>query len=136
MNTQTNKKTIREFTRIFKNEHNVNAIDHLFAADFKHNFKMPLPPGLEGFKAIGSMMNTCFPDVLVTEMDLIASEDNVVERSHAKATHRADFFGIPATGKNCQWTEIHIYKINSEGKICEHWVELSMLELITQLKGE
>ena len=26
----TNKKVIREFTRIFKNEHNVNGVDHLF----------------------------------------------------------------------------------------------------------
>jgi hypothetical protein len=27
---EANKKVIREFTRIFKNEHNVNGVDHLF----------------------------------------------------------------------------------------------------------
>jgi predicted ester cyclase len=31
-----------------------------------------------------------------------------------------------------RWTEIHIYAIR-EGKIREHWVELSMLELLKHM---
>ena len=62
---EKNKQAVREFTRIFKNGHNVNGIDHLFAPDFKHNFKVPLSPGLKGFKEVGTMMNTAFPDVVV-----------------------------------------------------------------------
>ena len=132
---ESNKKTVREFTRIFKNEHNVDGIDHLFSKDFKHNFKIPLTPGLAGFKDIGRMMNAAFSDVVVTEKDIIAANDKVVEKSHAKATHHGDFMGIPATGKKCDWTEIHIYRFDNRGKIIEHWVELSMLELVSQLKG-
>jgi predicted ester cyclase len=30
------------------------------------------------------------------------------------------------------WNEIHIYRLN-DGKIAEHWVELSMLELLQQI---
>ena len=128
-------EAVREFTRIFKNEHNVDGTDHLFAKNFKHNFKMPLPPGLEGYKTIGRMMNTAFPDVVVTEKDLISANNKVIERSYARATNKGDFMGIPATNKKVDWSEIHIYQFDSAGKIVEHWVELSMLELINQIKG-
>jgi hypothetical protein len=82
---ETNKDVVREFTRVFKNEHNVDGIDHLFAPDFEHHFTVPVSPGLRGLQEIGRIMNTAFPDVVVTELDLIATEDTVVERSAAMA---------------------------------------------------
>ena len=89
---ESNKSVVREFTRVFKNEHNVDGIDHLFAPDFEHHFAAPLSPGLLGVKEVGRMMNTAFPDVVVTELDLIATEDTVVERSAAKHLHAAPAF--------------------------------------------
>jgi len=130
--TNKNKEIVREFTRVFKNEHNVNGINHLFAPDFRHHFKPPVRPGLEGFKDVGRMMNTAFPDVVVTEEDLIAGDDKVVERSSAIATHRAPLMGEQPTNKEVRWTEIHIYRIR-DGKIAEHWVEFAMLELLKQI---
>jgi len=130
--TEKNKQVVRKFTRIFKNEHNVDGIDHLFAPDFKHHFKQPLPPGLAGFKEVGRMMNRVFPDVVVTEEDLIAGEDKVVERSSAVAIHRASMMNEPPTNKQIRWSEIHIYRI-LDGKIAEHWVEMSTLELLKQI---
>jgi len=87
---------------------------------------------LEGFKDIGRMMNTAFPDVVVTEEDLIAGDDKVIERSSAVATHRAPLMGEQPTQRDVRWTEIHIYRIR-EGKIAEHWVEAAMLELLKQI---
>jgi predicted ester cyclase len=129
---ERNKQVVREFTRIFKNDHNVDGINHLFAPDFQHHFKQPLPPGLAGFKDVGRMMNGVFPDVVVTEEDLIAGEDKVVERSSALATHRASMMNETPSNKQVRWTEIHIYRIR-DGKIAEHWVEMSMLELLKQI---
>jgi predicted ester cyclase len=129
--TEKNKAVIREFTRIFKNEHNVDGVAHLFAADFQHHFKPPVPAGLAGFQDIGRRMNTAFPDVAVKEEDLIATEDTVVERSSAVATHRGSMGGEPPTNKQVRWSEIHIYRLR-DGKISEHWVELSLLELLKQ----
>lgn len=128
---ERNKKAVREFTRVFKNEHNVDAIDHLFARDFTHHFAPPITPGLEGFKQVGRMMNHAFPDVVVTEEDLIANADTVVERSSA-ATHKGEYTGTPPTGRRIRWTEIHIYRF-VDGKIAAHWVELSMLQLLQQI---
>jgi len=128
----TNKEVIRAFTRIFKNEHNVDGIDHLFAPNFKHHFRAPLPPGLEGMKAVGRIMNGAFPDVVVTENDMIEGDNTVVERSTAVATHKGGYMGVAATGKRITWWEHHIYRLES-GRIAEHWVEMSMLELLQKI---
>jgi len=128
---EKNKQVVREFTRIFKNQHNVDGVVHLFDKNFTHHFRVPLPPGFEGLRQIGIMMNTAFPDVVVTEEDLIAGGDKVVERSSAAATHKGAFMGAPATNKKIHWTEIHIYRLR-DGKIAEHWFEMAMLELMQQ----
>src|SRR5882672_9623494 len=117
-----NKQVIREFTRIFKNEHNVDGVAHLFDTAFVHHFRTPLPAGFEGLRQVGIMMNGAFPDVVVTEEDLIASGDRVVERSSAVATHKGPMMGAPPTNKRIAWSEIHIYRLE-DGKIKEHWAE-------------
>jgi predicted ester cyclase len=132
MQEEKNKQVVREFTRIFKNEHNVDGVNHLFDQKFVHNFRMPLPAGFEGFRQVGLMMNGAFPDVVVTEDDLIASGDKVVERSSAVATHKGAMMGTPPTNKRIKWSEIHIYRMR-DGKIAEHWAEVSMLELLQQI---
>jgi predicted ester cyclase len=80
-----NKEIVRQFTRIFKNEHDVDGIVHLFDKDFTHHFRAPLPAGILGVQQVGRMMNGAFPDVVVTKEDLIAGGDRVVERSSAVA---------------------------------------------------
>jgi predicted ester cyclase len=132
MTIESNKAAIREFTRVFKNEHNVDGIDHLFAPEFEHHFAAPLSPGLEGLKEVGRMMNTAFPDVVVTELDLIATEDTVVERSGAKATNSGPYQDRPPTQRPCHWSEIHIYRFR-DGKIVAHWAEVDTLGLLTQI---
>jgi predicted ester cyclase/quinol monooxygenase YgiN len=131
---EKNKEVIREFTRIFKNEHNVDGVSHLFDKDFIHHFRTPMPAGFEGLRQVGIMMNGAFPDVVVTEEDLIAAGDRVVERSSAVATHKGSLMGAPPTDKRVHWTEIHIYRVQN-GKICEHWAEIAMMELLQQTGG-
>src|SRR5690242_4300381 len=127
-----NKQVIREFTRIFKNEHDVDGVGHLFDENFRHHFRGPLPSGFEGLRQVGIMMNGAFPDVVVTEEDLIASGDKVVERSSAAATHKGAMMGAPPTNKSIKWSEIHIYRLK-DGKIIEHWAEISQMELLQQI---
>jgi predicted ester cyclase len=127
-----NTRIVREFTRVFKNEHNVDGIDHLFDPAFQHHFRLPVPPGLEGFKVVGRLINGAFPDVRVAETDLIAVGDRVVERSDVVGTHLGAFMGAPPSKKAVKWSEIHIYRL-SDGKIAEHWVELAMLEIMQQI---
>ena len=126
-----NKEVVREFTRVFKNEHNVDGVGHLFDTNFVHHFRTPLPDGFEGLRQVGIMMNGAFPDVVVAEDDLIASGDRVVERSSADATHKGWLMGAPPTNKRVHWSEIHIYRLK-DGRITEHWAEIAMMELLQQ----
>jgi len=128
---EKNKQVIREFTRIFKNEHNVDGVGHLFDKKFLHHFRAPMPDGFEGLRQVGIMMNGAFPDVVVTEEDLIAAGDKVVERSSAVATHKGALMGAPPTNKRVHWSEIHIYRLK-DGRIAEHWAEIAQLELFQQ----
>src|SRR5215471_10997711 len=128
-----NKQVIRDFTRIFKNQHDVDGVDHLFdTQNFVHHFRSPVADGFEGLKQIGRMMNGAFPDVVVKEEDLVAAGDRVVERSLATATHKGSMVGETPTNKRIAWSEIHIYRLK-DGKICEHWAEIAMMELLQQV---
>jgi predicted ester cyclase len=132
MQEEKNKEVIRNFTRIFKNEHNVDGVGHLFHSSFVHHFRTSLPLGFEGLRQVGIMMNRAFPDVVVTENDLIASGDRVVERSSATATHEGAMMGEKPTKKTIKWSEIHIYRLK-DGRIAEHWAEIAMMELLQQV---
>jgi predicted ester cyclase len=128
-----NKQVVQEFTRVFKNEHNVDGVSHLFdTKNFTHHVRAPVSPGFEGLKQIGRMMNGAFPDVVVTEEDLIAFSDRVVERSSVAATHKGSMMGEKPTNQRIAWSEIHIYRLQ-DGKIREHWAEISMMELLQQI---
>jgi len=56
---ERNKAVIREFTRIFKNQHNVDGVGHLFdTKSFIHHFRdARLSSGFEGLRQVGIMMN-------------------------------------------------------------------------------
>jgi len=128
-----NKQVIRDFTRIFKNQHDVDGVDHLFdTKNFVHHFRFPVADGFEGMKQIGRMMNGAFPDVVVTEEDLVALGDRVVERSAATATHKGSMVGEKPTNKRVAWSEIHIYRLQ-DNKVTEHWAEMSTMELLQQI---
>ena len=133
MQEEKNKQVIREFTKIFKNERNVDGVGHLFdTRNFIHHFRAPLPTGFEDLKQVGIMMNGAFPDVVVTVEDLIASGDRVIERSSAVATHKGSMMGEPPTNKRIAWSEIHIYRLK-DGKVWEHWAEIAMMELLQKI---
>ena len=57
----------------------------------------------------------------------------MIERTRTNATHTGEFNGIPATGKQVGWTEIHIYRL-VDGKIAEQWSEIDLLGLLVQLE--
>ena len=64
----------------------------------------------------------------------LPAHDRVVERHTARAVHKGEFQGIPATGKKVFWTENHIYRI-VDGKIAETWSEPSFHDLLAQIRG-
>ena len=83
-------------------------------------------------KALGGVVVKGFPDVQVTIEDLLAEGNEVVERTTARATHKGEFNGVPATGNKVRWSEIHIYRIEG-GKVAELWSEIDFLGIMLQI---
>ena len=86
----------------------------------------------EGQKTIGRVIFAAFPDVRVTLEYAIAEGNFVAERHTARATHKGEFMGIPATGKSIYWTENHFYRLEN-GRISELWSEWSYQKLMDQI---
>jgi len=128
-----NLEVVSRFIEEFKNNANHGIVDELMSPDFVHHLTDPrLPAGREGIKALGQVIVAGFPDVHASVQDLIADGDKVIERTQTSATHTGEFNGIPATGKQVGWTEIHIYRL-ADGKIVEQWSEIDLLGLLVQL---
>ena len=116
------------------NQGNMAAADEVVAADYVEHAPAPpgLPPGLPGLKLFVTALRAAFPDFQYTVEDTMAEGDKVVIRLTARGTHKGEFAGIPATGKQATWSEIHICDM-ADGKLVEHWVAQDQLGLLQQL---
>jgi predicted ester cyclase len=91
-----------------------------------------LPVGPEGTKQIAQMVRSAFPDYWV-RIDLMAAEsDRVAARITQGGTHQGEFFGVPATGKTVEWTEMAMLRIG-DGKILATWFDSDIAGLMQQL---
>jgi predicted ester cyclase len=102
-----------------------NAVDHV------------LPPGLpnniEGTKTFFGMLRAAFPDFHYTFEDTMIDGDLVCQRVTGHGTMQNSFLGMPATNKNAAWPELHIVRVDKEGKIVEHWGDVDQMGMMTQL---
>ncbi len=77
-------------------------------------------------------IEAAFPRYELLEEDMIAEKDEVVVRFTLRATHKGEFMGIPATGKQITVPGIIIYRI-ADGKIVEHWMQVDSMSMMQQL---
>ncbi|MEE8466325.1 MAG: ester cyclase [Dehalococcoidia bacterium] len=130
---KANLEVVSRFIEEFKNNANHGIVDEFMSPDFVHHLTDPrLPEGREGIKLLGQAIVAGFPDVHAAVLDLLADGDKVIERTQTSATHTGEFNGIPPTGRQVGWTEIHIYRLE-DGKIVEQWSEIDLLGLLVQL---
>jgi steroid delta-isomerase-like uncharacterized protein len=133
MSTKTNKTTFRHLVDELINNKNYEVIDELFAPDFVEHEEIPgIDLGREGLRQAFQMFHIAFPDLQVTIQDILADGDKVVARERWTGTHQGEFMGMPATGKQVDFSVIDIVRL-AEGKLVEHWAVSDMLVLMTQL---
>ena len=131
MIADANKALVRRYYEEIGNQRALIVADELFAPDFR--LFPDSAPGPEGVKQFITWLIEVFPDFWVRVDDLIAAEGGkVVARFAFGGTHRAEFLGIPATGKPLAMTEIAIWRI-AEGKIVERWIAANALDAVSQL---
>ena len=100
--TPSPSELMNRFGNEVLNNKNLAAIDEIAAEDY---VELDLPPGQapgrEGLKAfLASVLFPAFPDQRWVVEEQITEGDKVVSRFTMYGTHRADFMGIPATGRS------------------------------------
>ena len=109
------------------------ALDELYTTDYVwHQPGSPEPLTSEESDQFMLTFLSAFPDCSYTIEDMIAEDDKVVTRFTFRGTHKGDYMGIPATGKEIMLTSIMISHI-TEGKIVEEWQEFDGYSFMQQL---
>ena len=133
MSTEDNKALVNRYFNAAWNQGNPAVIDDLFAANFHHhNPGVPNGGSREGFKQFNSVFRSAFPDLRITQDDVISEGDKVVTRMTSFGKHEGDLPGAPRTGNDLKMTSITIHRI-ADGKLAEKWSEKDMIRLLRQI---
>ncbi len=132
--SEDNRELVRRLNEEFHNQGRIGeVIEERFAPEFVNHSAPPgLPPTREGSAMFSMAFRRGFPDYHVTIHDVIAEGDKVVTRKTFTGTHRGEWMGVPASGRNVSFGGIDIVRI-ARGKLVEHWAEFDMLALMQQI---
>jgi len=118
--SEENKAKVRRMVEGFFSPNADAIIDELVAPDIvDHNPVPDQKPGVEGLRELIGVLHDAFPDGRFTLGGLIAEGDRVAARWTFQGTHRGEFIGIAATGKQVSMAGITIDRF-AGGKVVEH----------------
>ncbi len=130
---QDNRSVVRHFVTEVLNHGKIESAGEFFWEDMVE--QVPLPgqgPGLGGLKDVLRGMRAAFPDMHWTVEEQIADGDKVMTRFEWTGTHRAEFFGVPATGRPVRVWGVVIDRLEG-GKIRDTRIIMDALGLMMQL---
>jgi steroid delta-isomerase-like uncharacterized protein len=131
--SEQNKALVRMLMEEDISRGDVGVAERIIHPDFYDHTNPPgMQHGLAGHNAIVALFRAAFPDQWWQIEDLIAEGDRVVARTTMRGTHKGDFFGIPATGREVTLTGVHVLRI-ADGRIAEHWGNNDDLGLMRQI---
>ena len=108
-------------------------IDKVYATDVvDHNPQPGQGAGIDGVKMIIGLYHAVFPDLHVSNDDMLIDGHRGTLRWSATGTHEGDQLGVPATHRTVRLTGIDIVKIE-HGQVVERWGEANGLEMMQQL---
>jgi RimJ/RimL family protein N-acetyltransferase/predicted ester cyclase len=104
--TEANKRLVRRFVEKVVVERDADAVDELAAGEFAQAAKRWVSP-----------FQSAFPDFRMDVVDLIAEGETVVGHFRCSGTHRAQWLGVPATGRRFEGVdEIYIFRVQ-DGRV-------------------
>lgn len=132
MSIQENKQVVLKFNKgMGKGERSV--LDTLTTPDFvQHNLTTGMDAGREEAKRGNELAHMAFPDVTITNDDIVAEGNRVVLRFTFKGTQTGQLGNIAPTGKKTEFSRIGIFRL-VEGKIAEIWMLNDFLRSYQQL---
>jgi steroid delta-isomerase-like uncharacterized protein len=98
-----------------------------------HLAELPEPlHGRETWHQGFDVMRRAFPDLEAHIDDVVAADDRVAVRVSFHGTHRGEFQGIPATGREIHYVSHEFYRVEN-GLIAEEWICSDTASLFRQL---
>src|SRR5262245_37375040 len=127
------KDLARRFYAEVINGRNLAVIDELVADDLVEHQELPgLPPGKEGVRAFFDLFHGAFPDLHADIQGIVSEGDEGWVYAVMSGTHKGEFLGIPATGKQVSVPMFDRVRVR-DGKAAEHWGVSDDMGLMTQL---
>lgn len=115
------------------NARNLDAAVELLAEEYvRHDANLPEVVGPLAQREFLAGLFMAFPDLDLQPERIIAQENLVVVHFTVRATHRGEFMGMPATGREVMIQGVDIFRLIGD-KIAEQWVVMDVLGLMQQL---
>jgi steroid delta-isomerase-like uncharacterized protein len=128
-----NASLVRQFIAEVLNGGNIEATGKYFHDDVVE--EVPFPgqgPGLSGLKDVLRGFRAAFPDIHWSVEEQMEAGDKVLTRFVWSGTHRAEFLGVPASGRRVSVWGMVIDRF-AAGKIKETRIIMDALGLMAQL---
>ena len=111
---------------------NLAVVDELAHPDYVYRSPAEELRGAEAVKGLFAAYRAGFPDFHVHVDQRVADGDRIIQAFTLTGTHRGEFMGIPATGKEI---EVHGFVMSrfADGKIVEEWEVIDQLTFLEQL---
>ena len=133
MGAAENKAVLASFVEEVINEGRLERADDLVAVDFVELDPLPgQQQGREGLKQVISAFRTAFPDIRWVIEEMVAEGDKVFSRFTWHGTHRGEFFGVPATGRQISVKGMVVDRVVA-GKMAESRLLMDGLRMMSQL---
>ena len=131
--TLDNSAIVRRFVDEVINQGKMGSAEEFVWEDVVE--QVPLPgqgPGLEGLKDVLRGMRSAFPDIDFSIKEQVCEGDKVVSRFEWTGTHKAEFMGVPATGRQVRVWGVVIDRLEA-GRIKDTRILMDALGLMMQL---
>jgi steroid delta-isomerase-like uncharacterized protein len=133
MSTETTKNIVRRYIEEVWNKQNIGAVEEFLAENYVDHSLPPEFKGREGVKQWVKTVSTFFDEQTIIE-DQVTEADKTILRLTMRLTHRAEWRGIPATGKQVEISGYRTYRLEGD-RIVEHWALIDGDSLERQLRA-
>jgi steroid delta-isomerase-like uncharacterized protein len=133
MSAEETKNIVRRYIEEVWNKQNLEAVDEFLAENYVDHSLPPESSGRAGVKAWVKAVSAVFDEQTIIE-DQVTEGDRSIVRLTMRLTHRGEWHGIPATGKQVQINGYRTYRLEG-GKIVEHWALIDGDSLERELRA-
>ena len=130
--SEENKAIVRRAYEAM-NSGNLALLGEVVSDSFVDHEELPgIPPTKEGLLQFFKGIRESFSDFRMSLDDMVAEGDKVFIRATMNGTHRSEFMGIPATGKQISVPVGDFVRLEN-GKVVEHWGVMDSGMMMQQL---